>query len=63
MPDALAPSLLDIHEASRFLSLHAQTVYKWSRLGILPAIRLGGTWRWDPRDLEKFKRDRITGKL
>jgi excisionase family DNA binding protein len=43
--------LLTLHEAADRLGVHYMTVYRHVRLGMLPARKVGGTWRVDPTDL------------
>lgn len=50
--------LLTLHEAADRLGVHYMTVYRHVRLGILPARKVGGTWRVDPGDLTAAGRSR-----
>lgn len=50
MTDDGAP-WLTLHEAAERLGVHYMTVYRHVRLGMLPARKVGGTWRIDPADL------------
>ena len=50
MTDDVAASLT-LHEAAERLGVHYMTVYRRIRLGMLPAHKVGGTWRIDPADL------------
>jgi MerR family transcriptional regulator, light-induced transcriptional regulator len=43
--------LLTLHEAADRLGVHYMTVYRHVRLGMLPARKVGGSWRIDPADL------------
>lgn len=43
--------LLTLHEAAERLGVHYMTVYRRVRLGMLPAQKVGGSWRIDPADL------------
>jgi MerR family transcriptional regulator, light-induced transcriptional regulator len=43
--------LLTLHEAADRLGVHYMTVYRRVRLGMLPAHKVGGSWRIDPADL------------
>jgi excisionase family DNA binding protein len=55
---------LDVNDAAKHFKVAKDTVYRWSRLGILPSVRMpGGIVRWDPEDIEKFKQQRTWGKL
>jgi excisionase family DNA binding protein len=43
--------LLTLSEAADRLGVHYMTVYRRVRLGMLPAHKVGGSWRIDPADL------------
>jgi excisionase family DNA binding protein len=43
--------LLTLSEAAERLRVHYMTVYRRVRLGMLPALRVSGSWRIDPADL------------
>jgi excisionase family DNA binding protein len=43
--------LLTLHEAADRLGVHYMTVYRHVRLGMLPARKVGGSWRIDPADV------------
>jgi excisionase family DNA binding protein len=45
------PDRITLHEAAARLGVHYMTVYRYIRLGRLPADKVGGSWRVDPRDL------------
>jgi excisionase family DNA binding protein len=55
--------LLTLHEAADRLGVHYMTVYRRVRLGMLPAHKVGGSWRIDPTDLtaEGADADRVGG--
>ena len=64
MPYQQTERLLDVHEVAEWLNVNKDTVYRWSRLGYLPSIRMpGGVVRWAPSHIEKFKNQRSLGKL
>jgi excisionase family DNA binding protein len=48
--------LLTLHEAAGRLGVHYMTVYRHVRLGMLPARKVGGSWRIDPADLAAAQR-------
>ena len=48
---AAGDELLTLHEAADRLGVHYMTVYRHVRLGMLPARKVGGSWRIDPADL------------
>jgi len=45
MTDLPAKSLLRPDEVAKFWSVSISTIYRWIDLGILPAIKKGGTLR------------------
>lgn len=46
---------LTLHEAAERLGVHYMTAYRYVRLGLLPAIKVGGTWRVAEADLDQFR--------
>ena len=46
---------LTLHEVAEELELHYMTVYRYVRLGYLPAHKEGGSWRVTRSDLEALK--------
>lgn len=47
---------MTLQEAADQLGVHYMTVYRYVRLGRLPAQKVGGTWEIDPADLEGLRR-------
>ncbi len=47
---------LTLHEAADRLGVHYMTVYRHVRLGMLPARKVGGSWRVDPADVATEQR-------
>src|SRR3954462_8700543 len=45
------PESITLHEAADRLGVHYMTVYRYVRLGMLPAEKSAGTWKVDPADL------------
>ena len=45
---------LTINEAAQRLGVHYMTVYRYIRLGMLPARKEGSGWRIDPADLKRL---------
>lgn len=43
-----------LHEAAERLGVHYMTVYRYVRLGLLPAHKVGGSWRVTEEDLDAF---------
>lgn len=47
-------SLLNIQQVADYLQLNHSTVYQWAQQGRLPAIKLGGRWRFRQADLDAW---------
>ncbi len=47
-------ALLTLHEVADELGVHYMTVYRYVRLGYLPAEKEGGSWRVQREDLDAF---------
>jgi excisionase family DNA binding protein len=47
-----------LQQAADVLGVHYMTAYRYVRLGILAAHKLGGTWSVDPRDLDRLQASR-----
>ena len=45
---------LTLHAAANLLGVHYMTAYRYVRLGLLPAAKMGGTWRVSRADVDKF---------
>lgn len=46
--------LLTMSDVAGITGYHVQTIYKWSRLGELPTVRIGRSVRVRRGDLEKW---------
>ncbi len=46
---------LTLHEAAELLGVHYMTAYRYVRLGVLPAVKVGGTWQVAAADVQAFK--------
>jgi excisionase family DNA binding protein len=46
--EAKQTQLVGAKELAKILSLHVKTVQRHARRGIIPAVRVGGVWRFDP---------------
>jgi len=53
--------LLTIREVSAYLQMDANTVYRWCRDSMLPAVKMGKEWRVSQRDLDNFLLARRNG--
>lgn len=64
LPPQIFERLLTDHEAGALLGLHAKTVQKLARTGVLPAYRVGRYWRYRLSDLEVWvKSNRTRGNV
>jgi len=52
--------IMSVPEASNFLGVHKNTLYKLIRVGEIPAFRLmrGGRWKFRRSELEQWLEDR-----
>ena len=48
------PEILKPTEVAEFLCIHKNTVYKLIKRGVLPAFRVGKSWRISRQDLFSF---------
>jgi MerR family transcriptional regulator, light-induced transcriptional regulator len=46
---------LTLHEAAESLGVHYMTAYRYVRLGLLPATKVGGSWQVAAADVHDFK--------
>jgi len=44
---------LTLHKAAELLGVHYMTVYRYVRLGVLPALKVGGSWRVTAADVAR----------
>ena len=51
----LVTATLTLHEAAELLGVHYMTVYRYVRLGVLPAVKVGGSWQVVAADLEAHR--------
>lgn len=57
----IAEGELTLHQAAARLGVHYMTVYRYVRLGMLPAHKDGATWRVNLGDLDEFRLGGGTG--
>lgn len=46
--------LLTAYEVAKILGRHYRTVHELRKTGKLRAVALGGTWRFDPADVQDY---------
>ena len=52
-----AHETISLQEGADRLGVHYMTIYRYVRLGLLPAHKEGGSWRVDVEDLETFQEE------
>jgi excisionase family DNA binding protein len=46
--------LMDIDELADYLRLKRQTIYNWLNQNKISGIKIGGVWRFNKRDIDKW---------
>ena len=46
--------LLTVQDVANYLQLKNTTIYHWIKDGKIPAIKIGGVWRFRPDDIEEW---------
>lgn len=46
--------LLNVDELAKYLNLKKQTIYNWLNQGKISGIKIGGVWRFDRREIDKW---------
>jgi len=52
---SVSTAVLTLNEAAELLGVHYMTAYRYVRLGLLPATKVGGTWQVTDADLEAYR--------
>ena len=52
---SVSTAVLTLNEAAELLGVHYMTAYRYVRLGLLPATKVGGTWQVTHSDLEAYR--------
>ena len=48
------PQILTTKEVADYLKLHEVTICKYAGEGVIPAIKIGGVWRFEKEALDKW---------
>jgi excisionase family DNA binding protein len=48
--------IMTVHDVARYLRLSESKVYRSARAGVLPAIRIGKTWRFNKELIDEWFR-------
>lgn len=54
--------ILTTKEMAKYLKLHQITIAKYAAGGVIPAIRIGRTWRFDKDEVDKWVRTGLKRK-
>ncbi len=54
------PRLIDVDELANYLKLRKQTIYNWLHERKISGMKVGGVWRFDRREIDKWLRSRRT---
>ncbi len=46
--------LMTLEEVAKHLRIGKRTAYGWAKSGELPAFKVGGTWRFDRADIDRW---------
>ena len=49
-------NLLDVEDLAKYLKLQKQTIYNWLNKRKISGIKIGGVWRFDKREIDKWLR-------
>ncbi|MFA5039793.1 MAG: helix-turn-helix domain-containing protein [Candidatus Omnitrophota bacterium] len=47
-------SLMDVEELASYLRLKRQTIYNWLHENKISGIKVGGVWRFDKKEVDKW---------
>lgn len=50
--------LMNLDELAGYLRLQKQTLYNWLHQGKISGIKVGGVWRFDPKEIESWLKSR-----
>lgn len=51
-------NLLDVDDLAQYLKLRKQTIYNWLSQRKIAGIKIGGVWRFDKREIDKWLRSK-----
>ncbi len=49
--------LLDVDDLAKYLKLQKQTIYNWLHQRKISGIKLGGVWRFNRKDIDRWLRE------
>ena len=51
-------AVMNVKEVSKYLDIHPQTVYKYTRVGKIPGFKIGDDWRFHTASIEKWIKEK-----
>lgn len=51
--------IMDLRQVSDYLHIHPATVYRYARLGKIPAFKIGYDWRFHKQLIDKWILDKV----
>ena len=51
-------NLLDVDDLAKYLKLQKQTIYNWLNQRKISGIKIGGVWRFDKNEIDKWLKSR-----
>ncbi|MBU0469167.1 MAG: helix-turn-helix domain-containing protein [Candidatus Omnitrophica bacterium] len=46
--------LLNVEDLAKYLKLQKQTIYNWLNQGKISGMKIGGVWRFDKKEIDKW---------
>jgi excisionase family DNA binding protein len=46
--------MMTVHEVATYLRVSKATVYKWAKTREIPALKIGGVWRFEKKAVEEW---------
>lgn len=46
--------LLKVREVAEMLGMRDKTIYQWAELGQMPSVKMNGSVRFDPKELDAW---------
>jgi len=50
--------LLDVDDLAKYLKLQKQTIYNWLNQRKISGMKIGGVWRFDKAEIDKWLRSK-----
>ena len=47
-------NLLDVDDLAKYLKLQKQTIYNWLNQRKITGMKIGGVWRFDKQEIDKW---------